>query len=843
MRKLTKFSWALVAMVVLATTLAPLMPARTTYAQENDPGELLLQEQLKSIIDNRCAGQPSGTPRDQCYQGYNSWIRECNNRATESAENADGNKNDAYRDRFAQCMNNNTGSLGQPLNETAVRNALSNDIYDQIVEANSTPINNGETCESSGGALAWIFCPILQMLDGAAGTLTDLVEETLYVDEDKYESESLANSWRSMRNIALLILVPMMLFMVIGTALEFGPFDAYTVKKALPRMFIAVMFIVLSLEITQFFVNLSNLIGRGIEGLVLASTNNPESLGDYYSKGGGVLFTALVSGGAVIGVSTGAITLGIVGSLAFVTFLALLIAYLVLVLRELLILALIMVAPLAILVWIFPGNDKLWKVWKTTFTALLMMFPLIILLITSGKVFAGLIQDTQGSFTAFFLKIIAFIAPFFLIPATFKYGMGVFGNLAGIINDRSRGVFDRQRKFREGSKANARHQAMTGNRFAGGNSTNFRGKINRGISGSLNAPGAVMSSGNILTPSNWRTATRTAMQNTDVAEVERNMKENQAYQSWMYDDGMNRIAAESNNEQQLRDNLAANGYSGRSLEDAVARVETVRRSMGDKAFKIMTTRQALAGGTAYESAGEAWAAAAAAAGDDDAAAQYLVANGRSEGMKAGRIDYAGAGFGATIGAVDTMRAELRATKTISTATQALVNNQIHANVYEGQGGTSLVHSSMKPGAVEEMAPEMTRTIQTSLATGDTRDMSQRFASLAAVYDGMASSSPQKARIVADNVLSQQIDVSTLTQNQRNILDRAITVRDDKGNAVSSNRTITYQQAIEGLRGNQQFQEMRREYQSQVAAIQSQQVLGGQQPGTPPGQLPGAPGGP
>ena len=212
-------------------------------------------------------------------------------------------------------------------------------------------------------------------------------------------------------------------------------------------------------------------------------------------------------------------------------------------------------------------------------------------------------------------------------------------------------------------------------------------------------------------------------------------------------------------------------------------------------------------------------------------------------MKAGRIDYAGAGFGATINAVDTMRNELRTspTNTISVATRNAMNESIHQGVYEGQGGSSLVHSSMKPGAVREMAPEMNRTIQTALASGDTRDMSQRFASLAAVYDGMANSSPEKARVVADNVLNQTIDVASLSQQQRDILDRAITVRGSKGEPVSSNRTITYQQAIEGLRGNQEFQEMRREYQSQVAAVQQQQVLGGQQQGNPPGQMPGPPG--
>lgn len=857
MRKLTNFRWALVAVFVLATALAPLVPTRTAYAQENDPGELLLQEQLKSIIDNRCSGQPSGTPRDSCYQGYNSWIRECNTRASESAENASGNKNDAYRDRFAQCMNNNTGSLGTPLNETAVRNALANDIYDQIQEANK-PTENGETCESSGGALAWLACPLLQMIDGAAGALTDLVEETLTIESNKYENDSLTNTWRSMRNIALLILVPMMLFMVIGTALEFGPFDAYTVKKALPRMFIAVMFIVLSLEITQFFVNLSNVVGRGIEGLMLTATNSPESLGDYYTKKDGALFSYSLFSYGAYSYFTGGITLGIASSFALVTFLALLIAYIVLVLRELLILALMMIAPLAILVWIFPGNDKLWKIWRTTFTAMLMMFPLIIILITSGKIFAGLIDDTQGGPTSFFLKVIAFVGPFFLIPATFKYGLGVFGNLAGVINDRSRGIFDRQRKYREGARANARHQAMMGNRFAGGAEGNFRDKLNRGIAGGMNAPGALMANGAVLKPSKWRGAVATRTQDSSVNDVEEQLKNNKTLPSWVYNDELARIAAENDNDASTRKALTDAGYSGQTLENAAQRIEASRRSMNASTFKILTTQQAVKGGTAYKDivavdedgntvtdldAGAAWAAVARASGNNDAAAQYLVASLRNDLVKAGRVDQGGAGFGATIGVVENFRKDLRENKPITVKSLKEASDIIHDDVLNGQGAASLVHSSMKPSAVSQMAPTLVNSIrqaqqdevdaptklpqlqqQLSVETDPAARrkieadikryqqapvrFTQNLASMAAVYDSMSVSSPNKARIIANDVLSAPLEVGKMTAKQRADLDAAIQASSTPDRPATQ---INILQAVDASRANPEFLKMHREY--------------------------------
>lgn len=315
---------------------------------------------------------------------------------------------------------------------------------------------DNDSCESAGGMLSFITCPVLYALDGGIGFLNEKVEGLLDVDESTYKSDSVEGATKNFRNLALLLLVPMMMFMVIGTALNFGPFDPYTVKKALPRMFVAVIFIALSLPITQFFIELSNVAGKSISGLVLSASNAPFSLTDAYGAGEGFFITALTGLGAA-GAGFAAVTLGGVGgalvlvmlSFALVTFVGLMTGFVILILRELLISALVIMAPLAILVWIFPGNDKFWGIWKNTFIALLMMFPIIMLLIASGKVFAGIIDETQGGLVAFFMKITAIILPFFLIPATFKYGLGVFGNLGGMINDKSRGFFDKQRKRRQ----------------------------------------------------------------------------------------------------------------------------------------------------------------------------------------------------------------------------------------------------------------------------------------------------------------------------------------------------------------------------------------------------------
>lgn len=248
------------------------------------------------------------------------------------------------------------------------------------------------SCWSESGPLAWLLCAALEVVDGAITFLDTAINNLLFVDNERYNDDGVRQSWAVMRNIALLILVPMMMFMVIGTALEFGPFDPYTVKKALPRMLVAVIFIVLSLPITQFGVQLSNVVGQGIGNLIVgASSTSINSLGDILGRRGtNDTFGGLITLGGAAAVATASLTIGIVGSFALVALGALLIGFVVLVMRQVLLVMLIVIAPLAILAWIFPGNDKLWGIWKGTFIAMLLLYPIISVLIASGKFVAGI---------------------------------------------------------------------------------------------------------------------------------------------------------------------------------------------------------------------------------------------------------------------------------------------------------------------------------------------------------------------------------------------------------------------------------------------------------------------
>ncbi len=122
--------------------------------------------------------------------------------------------------------------------------------------------DDNNSCEESAGDFSFILCPTLYALDAAIGALDGIVTGLLTIDFDRLEySDGLKNAWGAVRNLAYVILIPMLLLMVIGTALGFKFLDAYTVKRALPRLFVAVIFIALSWDFCRILINMSNDVG------------------------------------------------------------------------------------------------------------------------------------------------------------------------------------------------------------------------------------------------------------------------------------------------------------------------------------------------------------------------------------------------------------------------------------------------------------------------------------------------------------------------------------------------------------------------------------------------------
>ena len=604
-------------------------------------------------------------------------------------------------------------------------------------------------------------------------------------------------------------------------------FDAYTVKKVLPRLVIAAVLIQLSWDLFTGLVDVVNSIAWGIEGLLYVPFGGRDAV-DITNifvppEEGSVYGTGLLAGIAAVGIG---VALGVVGllSLAATMFIALLIAFAVLALRVIVITALLVISPLALLAWILPNTEKFWKLWWESFSKLLLMYPLILLVIAAGKVFAAIaagtasgsgdpILDTTGrDWVLMIVVVVAYFGPFFLIPKTFQLAGSTFANLTGMVNDRSRGVFDRLKKQRQDTVAKNWDKTKGGTRFTGN-------RVGRRFSRTLQTGTLLGQAG--LNPGRMRANVANARDK--ITQQQRDaLKEDEDYTSWMNNDTLNRAAAESTNANELRENLRRYGGYGndtRALERDVARVEKVRKKYGTQALQQRAVVQAIAGGTAYDSAEEAWGAVARSTTGDTAARQALIAEGRSAAMSAGRVDIGGAGFGATMQYVDTLAD--------ASANHAAASAEHHQNVINSSGPGVLAHASMKPSAVRELAPQMRERVAAAYATGDQDQIERELATVASVYDNMAQNSPQNAQIFADEVLRWDPTQPAATRP----------LQPGQAGPVMQGHQQSLQQRIDAARGNETFQSTRREYQNaQQAALAGQ----GQPPPAPGAGPPGPP---
>lgn len=671
-------------------------------------------------------------------------------------------------------------------------------------------------------------CPMITLLSGTLNWVDTQIQALLQIDQSAYESADIESAWRSIRNIAYIVLVPIMLVMVLGTALNFNFIDAYTVRRAMPRFGIALLYITISWELNTFLIGFSNAVGTGVLGIMtqpfLSEGINDLTLESLFGAPAGNpwgIFYGLVTN-ALFGVGV-AIAIWLFGGTLL---LAAAFAFLVLLLRQMFVLALLLIAPLAILAWIFPGNDSLWKAWWSIFSKLLMMFPIIMAIIAVGRIFAFILVDSpggslQGTFLTPLMKLAAYMLPYAFIPFTFKLAGGMFATLTGMVNDRSKGLFDRQRQARGAKLERTGNQKM----FKGAAEGSFRSKLNTVGATVMNANRAGYD------PRRWRGRLAGALSENASLQSDAMMEDKQ-FNTWSGNDTLAKAAAETNNADELREYLLkhyGSDYAGphgeENLRKDIAKVEETRRKYAPTAFKQAALLKALAGGTAYGysddddlDSAEWLVSAGKIAGGDNSVLATIVAKGRSAAMGAGRVDSGGGGFGKTFDIARKLRQGADDSGNAYDLHDA--SRELAKEVVDSQGAGVLVHASMKPKAIRKLVPELQDRMQQAITagntTGDTRGAAQQFAALSAIYESLNATSPNKANIVGNSVLNQEIDIATLSPQMKEMLAPALLERQPDGSMSSRiTGTINYQRAIEALRSNPEFTQFRREYQSQI----------------------------
>lgn len=318
------------------------------------------------------------------------------------------------------------------------------------------PGDSGEaTCGNSGGAmsLGWIVCPLLDWMGTASNTLyTGAVEPALQVKatllDPNDSGSSTQEAWRVFQNLANIIFIILFLVVIFSQLTGVG-IDNYGIKRILPKMVVVAILINLSYYICMIAVDVSNIVGSGIQALfngidIDVPTELSVTVGSDTGKAGEFAATA-ITGVAILGALAGmvgaiwanpAVVLSLlVGALGVI--IAICFLFILLSARQAAIIVLVVISPVAIACYMLPNTKKLFDRWLQMGKGLLLVYPIAGALVGGGNFVSKLLLSsgfaTGGFFEALTAMIVGII-PIFFIPSVLKSSFAAMGNLGAKIS-------------------------------------------------------------------------------------------------------------------------------------------------------------------------------------------------------------------------------------------------------------------------------------------------------------------------------------------------------------------------------------------------------------------------
>lgn len=343
-------------------------------------------------------------------------------------------------------------------------------------DKNSTPAATAsaapktiQTCD--GGVMSWILCPVFRfLLDTVRDIETKFIVPFLKVDPIGFgKTDNIVYTiWNAMRVLTSGMFVLIFLVAIFSNITSLG-ISNYSLKKLLPRLIAAAIAIQFSYLIVSLAIDITNLVGGSLHNLILIPfgggqiANIDNANGIVFGVGG-----LAVGISAVLAIASGLLTGTILFTL-IAAFFSVIGVFLTLVARQILITLMVMLAPLAIAAWVLPNTNQYFKMWHKALTRLLAMYPIIILLFTSGEVFSIATTSASGgglgnSTFRSLISIIAAIIPLFLVPATFKFAgtaLSAVGGVIGLVHGRATKALDKNSTIeRARTRANQRRNSL-----------------------------------------------------------------------------------------------------------------------------------------------------------------------------------------------------------------------------------------------------------------------------------------------------------------------------------------------------------------------------------------------
>ena len=345
-----------------------------------------------------------------------------------------------------------------------------------------------DPCYEQSGALGWILCPIIDTLEGAMEWLYSWVEKnflqvnaTIFAEGSSTEENAVYQMWLTFQSIANVLFIILLLVVIFSQVTGVG-IDNYGIKKILPKLIIGVILINLSYIICMLLVDLSNVLGWSIRGLLAGMGPAPVSSGTGTGQGA-IVFGALGIGAVLFVISNPAILITFAVFLLSVV-VAVLFMWIILVIRQAGVIIMVAIAPLAFACYLLPNTRKLFDRWVGIMKGLLLVFPLCSLVVGGGALASRVVAvagQQAGNEHFVLAAMLLGVVPFFFVPTLLKGSLAGLGNIGAKLSSIGSGLGGKAKqgiKNTEGYKSAQMRGKATGAKVGNAMANRFgQGKI------------------------------------------------------------------------------------------------------------------------------------------------------------------------------------------------------------------------------------------------------------------------------------------------------------------------------------------------------------------------------
>ena len=316
------------------------------------------------------------------------------------------------------------GEGGKKCLETA---NLKISVEDTVSDNDSTNDAKQSYCQENGGFLSWMLCPAIA--DGAAtatgllGSITDLTAtHKSIIEQFSDQNSAIYKAWSSFRNLANIGFVIMLLVVVFSQVTNLG-ISNYNIKKILPKLIITAVLVNFSYLILGVAIDLSHIIGNGIGSAIrtiagesMSAEASAQASSIVSTIAGMVTGAGLIGGGVAIATTGPALILPVV-LFVITTVISVFFGFIMLTIRQAAIIMVIVLAPLAMVLYALPNTAAITKKYISTLKALLMLYPMFVLATSAGALASTIIVGTSTDMLMLIVGGLLNVLPYFAIPS------------------------------------------------------------------------------------------------------------------------------------------------------------------------------------------------------------------------------------------------------------------------------------------------------------------------------------------------------------------------------------------------------------------------------------------